>query len=53
MPWLEWAPHQVGSWGIGKLPGKFEETEHEILRALFYVGPPSAAIALLARAFRR
>lgn len=53
IPWLEWAPHVVGSWKIAPLPGKFEETEHAILQALFYVGPPSAALAIVAKAFRR
>lgn len=53
LPWLEWRQHIVGSWGIAALPGRFEETEHEILKALFYVGPPSAAVAVLAKAFRR
>jgi hypothetical protein len=53
IPWLEWVPHPVGSWGIATLPGKFEETEHAILQALFYVGPPSAALVIAAKAFRR
>lgn len=53
LPWLEWQHHVVGSWGVSKLPGKFEDTEHEILRALFYVGPPSAALVIAAKAFRR
>lgn len=53
LPWLEWVPHVVGSWGIATLPGKFEETEHAILQALFYVGPPSAALVIAAKAFRR
>lgn len=53
MPWMEWVPHVVGSWGIATLPGKFEETEHAILQALFYVGPPSAALVIAAKAFRR
>jgi hypothetical protein len=53
IPWLEWMPHKVGSWGIATLPGKFEETEHAILQALFYVGPPSAALVIAAKAFRR
>jgi hypothetical protein len=53
LPWLEWRPHVVGSWGIEKLPGLFEQTEHAILQALFYVGPPSAALVIAAKAFRR
>lgn len=53
LPWLEWNAHVVGSWGIATLPGKFEETEHAILQALFYVGPPSAALVIAAKAFRR
>lgn len=53
IPWLEWVPHRVGSWGIEVLPGKFEETEHAILQALFYVGPPSAALVIASKAFRR
>lgn len=53
IPWLEWVQHPVGSWGIATLPGRFEETEHEILKALFYVGPPSAALVVAAKAFRR
>lgn len=53
IPWLTWQEHLVGSWRIATLPGKFEDTEHEILRALFYVGPPSAALAIAAKVFRR
>lgn len=53
LPWLEWQAHVVGSWKIAALPGKFEETEHEILKALFYVGPPSAALVIASKAFRR
>jgi hypothetical protein len=53
LPWLEWQQHVIGSWKVATLPGKFEDTEHEILRALFYVGPPSAAVTLAAKAFRR
>lgn len=53
LPWLEWQPHLVGSWKVATLPGKFEETEHAILQALFYVGPPSAALVVAAKAFRR
>jgi hypothetical protein len=53
IPWVQWVPHQVGSWGISVLPGKFEETEHAILQALFFVGPPSAALVIASKAFRR
>jgi hypothetical protein len=53
LPWLEWQEHVVGSWKIATLPGKFEETEHAILQALFYVGPPSAALVIASKAFRR
>jgi len=53
LPWLEWQPHTVGSWRVASLPGKFEETEHAILQALFYVGPPSAALVIASKAFRR
>jgi hypothetical protein len=53
LPWLEWQPHVVGSWKIVALPGRFEDTEHEILKALFYVGPPSAGLLALAKAFQR
>lgn len=53
VPWLEWQQHVVGSWKIATLPGKFEDTEHEILKALFYVGPPSAALVIASKAFRR
>jgi hypothetical protein len=53
IPWIGWHVHQVGSWHIVALPGKFEETEHAILQALFYVGPPSAALVIAAKAFRR
>lgn len=53
LPWLEWQAHKVGSWGVAKLPGRFEETEHAILQALFYVGPPSAALVIASKAFRR
>lgn len=53
IPWLEWKQHVVGSWKVSALPGLFEQTEHEILRALFYVGPPSAALVIASKAFRR
>lgn len=53
LPWLEWQPHKVGSWGVSVLPGKLEDTYHAILQALFYVGPPSAAAVIAAKAFRR
>jgi hypothetical protein len=53
LPWFEWQFHVVGSWKVALLPGKFEETEHAILQALFYVGPPSAALVIAAKAFRR
>lgn len=53
LPWLEWRPHVVGSWKVSALPGMFEQTEHAILQALFYVGPPSAALVIAAKAFRR
>jgi hypothetical protein len=53
LPWLEWQEHVVGSWRIATLPGKFEDTEHAILQALFYVGPPSAALVIASKAFRR
>jgi hypothetical protein len=53
IPWLEWQPHIVGSSKISALPGKFEDTEHEILKALFYVGPPSAALVIASKVFRR
>ncbi len=53
LPWLEWQPHVVGSWKVAPLPGKFEDTEHAILQALFYVGPPSAALVIASKAFRR
>jgi hypothetical protein len=53
IPWLEWRQHIVGSWGVSVLPGKLEDTYHAILQALFYVGPPSAALVIAAKAFRR
>jgi hypothetical protein len=53
IPWLEWRHHAVGSWGVVVLPGKLEDTYHAILNALFYVGPPSAALVIAAKAFRR
>lgn len=53
IPWLEWREHVVGSWRVVVLPGKLEETYHAILQALFYVGPPSAALVIAAKAFRR
>ena len=53
LPWLEWQPHIVGSWKVATLPGRFEDTEHAILQALFYVGPPSAALVIASKAFRR
>ncbi|WP_456629664.1 hypothetical protein [Bradyrhizobium sp. URHC0002] len=51
VPWLEWQPHVINSWKIAALPGKFEDTEHEILKALFYVGPSSAALVIASKAF--
>lgn len=53
IPWLTWQEHVIGSWRVAVLPGKFEDTEHAILQALFYVGPPSAALVIAAKAFRR
>lgn len=53
VPWLEWAPHQVGSWGVAALPGKFQDVELAVLQALFYVAPPAAAAVVVAKAFRR
>lgn len=53
LPWIEWQYHSVGSWGVAVLPGRLEDTYHEILKALFYVGPPSAAAVVVAKAFRR
>lgn len=53
LPWLQWNEHVVGSWNVAILPGRFEDTEHAILQALFYVGPPSAALVIAAKAFRR
>lgn len=53
LPWFEWQAHVVGSWKVATLPGKFEDTEHAILQALFYVGPPSAALVIASKAFRR
>jgi hypothetical protein len=53
IPWLEWQPHIVGSWKISALPGKFEDTEHEILKALFYVGLATVAAWLLDTGWRR
>lgn len=53
LPWVEWQQHVIGSWKVAVLPGRFEETEHAILQALFYVGPPSAALVIAAKAFRR
>lgn len=53
IPWLEWRHHVVGSWGVSVLPGKLEDSYHAILQALFYVGPPSAALVIAAKAFRR
>lgn len=45
--------HRVGSWGVAALPGRFHEVELAVLEALFYVGPPSVALAAVAKAFRR
>jgi hypothetical protein len=53
VPWIEWVPHRVGSWHVVELPGKFHDVELEVLRALFYVAPPSAAAVVVAKAFRR
>ena len=53
IPWLEWVPHKVGSWGVAALPGKFQDVELAVLQALFYVAPPAAAAVVVAKAFRR
>lgn len=53
IPWLEWTPHVVGSWKVARLPDDLWATYLKILEALFYVGPPSAAAIIAARAFRR
>lgn len=53
IPWLQWQEHVVGSWRVAVLPGKFKVTEHAILQGLFYVGPPSAALVVAAKAFQR
>jgi hypothetical protein len=52
VPWIEWQSHKVGSWGVETL-GKLHETELAILQALFYVAPPAAAAAVIAKVFRR
>lgn len=53
VPWLEWAYHRPGSWDVKALPDDFRQVELEVLRALFYVGPPSTALMVAARIFRR
>lgn len=53
MPWIEWAYHKPGSWKVAALPPKWEDAVIEIVKALFYVGPPSTAAVIVARAFRR
>jgi hypothetical protein len=53
LPWIEWVWHKPGSWNVAALPSPFDATEHEILKALFYVGPPSAAAVVVAKVFRR
>lgn len=45
--------HVVGSWGVEKLPGLFEETEHLVIRSMFYVSGGVTAVSMLAKAFRR
>jgi len=52
VPWIGFAKHEVGSWGVSTL-GKLHEVELAILQALFYVGPPSAAAIVAAKMFRR
>jgi hypothetical protein len=53
VPWLEWLPHKPGSWKVAALPPKWEDAVIEIVKALFYVGPPSTAAVIVAKAFRR
>ena len=53
IPWLEWAWHQPGTWGIKVLPGMFEQTEHNVISALFYTAPPATAAVTIARMFRK
>ncbi|WP_257164702.1 hypothetical protein [Bradyrhizobium sp. SRS-191] len=45
-------PHKIGSWKV-PMPGDLAQVELEVIRALFYVGPPSAAAIVIAKAFRR
>lgn len=53
IPWLEWRAHEVGSWKVAALPGKFQDVELAVLQALFYVAPPAVAAIAVAKAFRR
>lgn len=50
-PWI--VEHQVGSWRVPAPPGEYAKVEISVIQALFYVSPPSAALIVAARAFRR
>jgi hypothetical protein len=45
--------HSVGSWGVEKLPGKWEETEHVVVQSLFYGASTAVAGGALIRAIKR
>lgn len=53
VPWLEWVAHKPGTWKVAALPPKWEDAVIEIMKSLFYVGPPSAAAVAVAKVFRR
>src|SRR5262249_9580868 len=42
-------PHVIGSWHVAALPGRWEDVELEVLKALFYVAPPAAAAVVVAK----
>lgn len=53
VPWIEWVYHKPGTWKVAALPDRWELAVIEIVKALFYVGPPSTAAVVVAQAFRR
>lgn len=45
--------HEVGSWGVVKLPGMWEQTEHSVINSLFYGAATAAAGGTLIKAIKR
>lgn len=52
VPWIELVPHSP-CLCVAALPPKFQDAELEIVKSLFFVGPPSAAAIVVAKVFRK